>query len=171
MRVRFDPGDAAALPYAEGSFDRVITSMFFTSPRTGGETRRRDANPPARDLDEAATLAALYSRARTSGTAAVDWTRRKHVRRVRRGQPGAVLVERANTLFVVPEPELEERLRVARGRAYLRARCRGRCEVRIQPTTMAPASAIIPEKICDWVSPIHTRSSSRMYIRKKRMKP
>jgi hypothetical protein len=71
----------------------------------------RDANPPARDLEEAATLAALHSRARTSGTAAVDWTRRKHVRRVRRGPPGAVLVERAKTLFVVPAPELEERLR------------------------------------------------------------
>ncbi|HET7460084.1 MAG TPA: NFACT RNA binding domain-containing protein, partial [Longimicrobium sp.] len=34
--------------------------------------------PPARDLDEAATLAAIHSKARSSGTVAVDWTRRKH---------------------------------------------------------------------------------------------
>jgi len=71
-----------------------------------------DANPPARDLAEAATLAALHSKARTSGSVPVDWTRRKYVRKPRKSPPGQVLVERAKTLFVAPNPELEERLRV-----------------------------------------------------------
>ncbi len=75
---------------------------------------RRDTNPPARDLAEAAVLAALRSRARTSGTVAVDWTRRKYVRKPRKAPPGRVAVERAATLFVEPDPALEQRLRYRR---------------------------------------------------------
>ena len=72
---------------------------------------RGDGNPPARDLAEAACLAALHSKARTSGSVPVDWTRRKYVRKGRKAPPGQVLVERAKTLFVTPDPQLEERLR------------------------------------------------------------
>ncbi len=72
---------------------------------------RGDGNPPARDLSEAACLAALHSKARTSGSVPVDWTRRKYVRKGRKAPPGQVLVERAKTLFVTPDPRLEERLR------------------------------------------------------------
>jgi predicted ribosome quality control (RQC) complex YloA/Tae2 family protein len=72
-------------------------------------------NPPARDLREAAVLAAVCSKARTSGSVPVDWTRRKYVRKPRRAPPGQVLVERVKTLFVAPDPALEERLRDAPG--------------------------------------------------------
>lgn len=71
-----------------------------------------DANPPARDLLEAAVLASLHSRARTSGTVAVDWTRRKYVRKPRKSGPGQVAFERGRTLFVEPEAEMERRLRI-----------------------------------------------------------
>lgn len=67
--------------------------------------------PPARDLEEAASLAALHSKARSSGTVAVDWTRRKYVRKPRGAPPGRVLVSQAKTIFVAPDPALEERLR------------------------------------------------------------
>jgi hypothetical protein len=70
----------------------------------------RDRNPPRPDLVEAATLAALHSRARTSGTVPVDWTRRKHVRKPRKAPPGAVIPDRVATLFVEPDPGLPERL-------------------------------------------------------------
>ena len=73
----------------------------------------REANPPARDLHQAAVLAALHSRARTSGTVPVDWTRRKYVRKPRKAPPGRVTIERARTLFVEPEPALEEKMRWA----------------------------------------------------------
>jgi predicted ribosome quality control (RQC) complex YloA/Tae2 family protein len=72
---------------------------------------RTDGNPPARDMHEAAVLAALFSRARTSGTVPVDWTRRKYVRKPRRAAPGLVLPERVRTIFVQPDASLEERLR------------------------------------------------------------
>jgi len=67
--------------------------------------------PPARDLEEAATLAAFHSKARSSGTVAVDWTRRKHVRKPRGAPPGRVMVSHAKTVFVAPDAAVEERLR------------------------------------------------------------
>jgi predicted ribosome quality control (RQC) complex YloA/Tae2 family protein len=72
---------------------------------------RADENPPASALVEAAVLAALFSRARTSGTVAVDWTRRKHVRKPRKAAPGLVIPERVKTVFVEPDAALEESLR------------------------------------------------------------
>ena len=71
----------------------------------------KDGNPPNRDLREAAVLAALNSKARTSGSVPVDWTRRKYVRKPRKAGPGAVLTDRVETVFVAPDPSLEERLR------------------------------------------------------------
>jgi hypothetical protein len=70
-----------------------------------------DGAPPARDLSEAATLAALFSKARSSALVAVDWTRRKHVRKPRGAAAGAVIPQRVKTLFVEPDPAAEERLR------------------------------------------------------------
>jgi predicted ribosome quality control (RQC) complex YloA/Tae2 family protein len=70
-----------------------------------------EGNPPARDLAEAATLAALHSRARSAGSVPVDWTRRKYVRKPRKAPAGTVVLERAQTLFVRPDAALEERLK------------------------------------------------------------
>jgi predicted ribosome quality control (RQC) complex YloA/Tae2 family protein len=72
---------------------------------------RADENPPAGAIAEAAVLAALFSRARTSGTVAVDWTRRKYVRKPRKSAPGLVIPERVKTVFVEPDAALEERMR------------------------------------------------------------
>lgn len=72
----------------------------------------KEGNPPARDLEEAAVLAALHSRARTSGAVPVDWTLRKHVRKPRGAAPGSVAPDRVKTLLVRPDPEVAERLRV-----------------------------------------------------------
>jgi len=71
---------------------------------------RGPGNPPARDLHEAAVLAALHSKARTSGRVPVDWTQRKYVRKARHSPPGTVRLERARTLFVEPDSDLAERL-------------------------------------------------------------
>jgi predicted ribosome quality control (RQC) complex YloA/Tae2 family protein len=72
---------------------------------------RREANPAHADLVEAACLAAVHSRSRTSALVAVDWTRRKYVRRPRKAGPGQVVLERASTVFVEPDIALEQRLR------------------------------------------------------------
>lgn len=67
-------------------------------------------NPPARDLHEAANLAALHSKARTSGSVPVDWTLRKYVRKPRKSPPGRVSAERVETVFVEPDEALLDRL-------------------------------------------------------------
>jgi predicted ribosome quality control (RQC) complex YloA/Tae2 family protein len=67
--------------------------------------------PPARDLEQAAILAALHSKARSSGSVPVDWTRRKYVRKPRKAPPGSVRMDRAKTLFVEPDPSLLDRLK------------------------------------------------------------
>ncbi len=66
--------------------------------------------PPARDLEEAAILAALHSKARTSSSAPVDWTLRKYVRKPRGSPPGSVVPDRVATLFVVPDSEVADAL-------------------------------------------------------------
>ena len=76
----------------------------------GGES------PPARDLEQAAILAALHSKARSSGSVPVDWTRRKYVRKPRKAPPGSVQLDRAKTLFVEPDPSLLDRLKERKGR-------------------------------------------------------
>lgn len=70
----------------------------------------RNQNPPRRDLLEAAILAAVNSKARTSGIVPVDWTRRKYVRSPRNAPPGVVIPDRVETVFVEPDPGVEERL-------------------------------------------------------------
>lgn len=71
--------------------------------------------PPARDLEEAAVLAALHSKARTSGSVPVAWTLRKYVRKPRKSPPGQVTIEREETLFVEPDESLLESLAERRG--------------------------------------------------------
>ena len=71
----------------------------------------RDDHPEPADLREAGILAALHSKARTSGSVPVDWTWRKYVRKPRKAPPGSVLPDRVKTVFVEPDPRVEERLR------------------------------------------------------------
>ena len=73
----------------------------------------RQETPPARDLAEAAVLAAVHSKARTSGSVPVAWTFRKYVRSPRKAPPGMVVPERTRTLFVEPDEDLVGKLRVA----------------------------------------------------------
>ncbi len=73
---------------------------------------RGEGSPSPRDLEEAAILAAVNSKGRTSGTVPVDWTRRKYVRKPRGARPGTVTLEREKTVFVSPDAEVAKRLRV-----------------------------------------------------------
>ncbi|MGB9866754.1 MAG: Rqc2 family fibronectin-binding protein [Bacillota bacterium] len=58
--------------------------------------------PPAASLEEAARIAAFFSKARNSGRAAVDWTFVRHVRKARGARPGMVLYDHHHTIIVEP---------------------------------------------------------------------
>ncbi|MBX6394140.1 MAG: NFACT family protein [Alicyclobacillaceae bacterium] len=76
----------------------------------------RSREVPPRTLEEAAHLAAYYSKARHSGSVPVDYTLVKHVWKPNGARPGFVLYDHQRTIFVTPDPTLPERLRVRPGK-------------------------------------------------------
>lgn len=62
--------------------------------------------PPAESLEEAAELAAHFSRASRSRWVEVDWTWARHVRRVPQGRPGLVIYHHEQTIRVSASPRL-----------------------------------------------------------------
>ncbi|MDW7738727.1 MAG: NFACT RNA binding domain-containing protein [Bacillota bacterium] len=61
--------------------------------------------PPQQDLEEAAFLAAYFSKGRESSAVAVDYTEVRHVRRRAGGKPGFVFYENFETITVNPGNE------------------------------------------------------------------
>ncbi|HTO92736.1 MAG TPA: NFACT RNA binding domain-containing protein [Bacteroidota bacterium] len=58
--------------------------------------------PGKRALEQAAAIAAYYSKMRTAGTVAVAMTEKRYVRKPRGAPPGTVAIEREKVLFVTP---------------------------------------------------------------------
>ena len=61
--------------------------------------------PSADALAAAAMLAAWYSKARSSATVPVDYTRRRHVKKPAGAKPGFVIYDRQKTLYVTPDED------------------------------------------------------------------
>jgi predicted ribosome quality control (RQC) complex YloA/Tae2 family protein len=62
------------------------------------------SEPPADDIERAASLAAYFSKARTSAKVAIDYTLRKHVRAQRDAPPGLVWYTHPRTIMAEPAP-------------------------------------------------------------------
>ncbi|MFH1766392.1 MAG: NFACT RNA binding domain-containing protein [Gemmatimonadota bacterium] len=110
IRVGRGSGDNDALTFRHARPDDV---WLHAREASGAHVILRWADkepPPARDLAEAAVLAALHSRARNARVVPVDWTRKKYIRKPRKAPPGTVIPDRAQTLFVQPDPALPDRL-------------------------------------------------------------
>lgn len=67
--------------------------------RTGGHPEQ----VPRSVLAQAASLAALHSKARHSSLVPVIWTQRRYVRKVRKAPPGTAVCQREKTIFASPE--------------------------------------------------------------------
>jgi predicted ribosome quality control (RQC) complex YloA/Tae2 family protein len=72
------------------------------------------SSPPVEDLALAAALAAFHSKARASATVAVDYTRRKYVRKQKNAPPGLVWYTHPKTILA--EPIREDALRTLSSR-------------------------------------------------------
>ena len=68
--------------------------------------------PPAQDFTEAATIAAVYSKAGEGAMAEVDYTLVKHVKKPAGAKPGFVIYHTNWSASVVPDRELTANLRV-----------------------------------------------------------
>lgn len=73
---------------------------------TNGQT------PPDRTLEQAAILAAYFSKGRDSAQVKVDYCLAKFVKKPAGARPGMVIYTNYQTAFVMPDAELAERLRV-----------------------------------------------------------
>ncbi len=73
--------------------------------RTGGRP------VPERTLYEAAQIAALHSKARSSANVPVDFTECRRVRKPKGSKPGMVIYERQRTLYVTPDPAVLDALK------------------------------------------------------------
>jgi predicted ribosome quality control (RQC) complex YloA/Tae2 family protein len=80
--------------------------FFHVSSAAGSHTVMRVQGkgrmPGKRDIEEAAGIAAYYSKARTSKLVSVSYTERRYVRKPRKAPPGTVTIEREKTVMVEP---------------------------------------------------------------------
>lgn len=70
-----------------------------------------DEIPPDRTIEEAAQIAAYYSKGRNSSRVDVDYTRIKNVKKPNGSKPGMVIFVNNYTITVKPDEELIERLK------------------------------------------------------------
>jgi predicted ribosome quality control (RQC) complex YloA/Tae2 family protein len=63
----------------------------------------RKSQPSRRSLEEAASVAAYFSKQRTSSKVSVSYTQVKHLRKPRKAKPGLVLVEQEKSIIVEPK--------------------------------------------------------------------
>ena len=68
--------------------------------------------PGETTITQAAQLAAYHSKARTSSQVPVDYTHVKYVKKPAGAKPGMVIFTNNKTLFVTPDEDLAERLRL-----------------------------------------------------------
>lgn len=74
---------------------------------------RRDGrkdNPSAKTIEEAAGIAAFFSKARHAGKAPVVYTLKKYVRKPRGGKPGLAVIQREKMIMVAPRNPDEGRV-------------------------------------------------------------
>jgi predicted ribosome quality control (RQC) complex YloA/Tae2 family protein len=83
-------------------FDRWMHARGVAGSHAVLRVPGRNVEPPRPILERAASIAAWYSKARTSGLAPVIVTERKYVRKPKGAPPGAVVVEREQVLLVEP---------------------------------------------------------------------
>ena len=62
----------------------------------------RKEQPSARTLEEAAAVAAYWSKGRTANKVSVSYTAAKHVRKPRGAAPGLAVMSREKTILVRP---------------------------------------------------------------------
>ncbi len=82
-------------------------TWFHVRELPGGHVVLKEAPypPPLEDIEEAAFLAAYFSRGKESSAVAVDYTEIRHVRRRPGGKPGLVFYENFQTITANPQDE------------------------------------------------------------------
>ncbi|MFD1067196.1 Rqc2 family fibronectin-binding protein [Oceanobacillus locisalsi] len=84
---------------------------LHTKDIPGSHVIIRDREPSEKTLEEAAILAAYYSKSQQSSSVPVDYTRIRHVKKPNGAKPGYVTYDNQKTLFVTPVKEIVDQLK------------------------------------------------------------
>ncbi|WP_217585661.1 Rqc2 family fibronectin-binding protein [Lentibacillus saliphilus] len=90
---------------------------LHTKDIPGSHVIIKSSTPSTQTLEEAAILAAYYSKSRQSSSVPVDYTAIKHVKKPSGAKPGFVTYDQQKTLFVTPSEEVVKSMR----QKYLRS--------------------------------------------------
>ena len=87
---------------------------LHTQKITGSHTviSCKGETPPDRTIEEACIIAAYHSSAKNSSNVPVDYTEIRYVKKPNGAKPGMVIFTNYHTVYVTPDEELVERLRV-----------------------------------------------------------
>lgn len=97
--------------YLTHRFARQHDTWLHTKDIPGSHVVIRSEEPDQRTLEEAATVAAYFSKARQSSSVPVDYTKIRHVKKPSGAKPGFVIYDNQTTLFVTPDEEIVYSLR------------------------------------------------------------
>ncbi len=84
-------------------YDLWLHARGVAGSHTVLRLRGREDKPPKRIIEQAAAIAAWFSKARPSALVPVIVVERKYVRKPRKALPGAVVVEREKVILVAPK--------------------------------------------------------------------
>jgi predicted ribosome quality control (RQC) complex YloA/Tae2 family protein len=79
---------------------------LHTKDIPGSHVVIRSKEPAEKTILEAATIAAYYSKARSSSSVPVDFTKVRHVKKPSGAKPGFVIYEQQQTVYVTPDEDL-----------------------------------------------------------------
>ncbi|WP_404331455.1 NFACT family protein [Mesobacillus maritimus] len=79
---------------------------LHTKDIPGSHVVIRSKEPADKTILEAATIAAYYSKARSSSSVPVDFTKVRHVKKPSGAKPGFVIYEQQQTVYVTPDEDL-----------------------------------------------------------------
>ncbi|WP_339282397.1 NFACT RNA binding domain-containing protein [Oceanobacillus sp. FSL K6-3682] len=85
---------------------------LHTKDIPGSHVIIRDKEPSEKTLEEAAILAAYFSKSQQSSSVPVDYTLIRHVKKPNGSKPGYVTYDNQKTLFVTPAKDIVDQLRV-----------------------------------------------------------
>lgn len=84
---------------------------LHTKDIPGSHVVIRNTDPSNETILEAAQLAAYFSKARSSSSVPVDFTKIRHVKKPRGAKPGFVIYDNQQTVYVTPDVEMVSRLK------------------------------------------------------------
>lgn len=86
---------------------------LHTKDIPGSHVVIRNDSPSDETILEAANLAAYFSKAKSSSSVPVDYTKIRHVKKPNGSKPGFVIYDNQQTVYVTPDPDLVLKLRKA----------------------------------------------------------